>query len=132
MIEQGSFGINRNSTLGSNVARHILPQVGLGIDISLFQEKESIGLTISPREGASLQTQEKEDLSLEDSSSFWIDKEELILKSPVNGAPINYVPFSDVFRVLKDGASKIYSINTLFSGKPEKWNVETHVKEVLK
>lgn len=130
MIEQGNLEISDTLNLGSNIARRILPQTTLGINLELFQDRNSISFAISPRKGTSLQVQEKADPALEDSPLLWVDKDKLLLKSLVNGAPANYIPFSGVFRVLRDGSFRIYRFDSLFSGKPEKWSVETHLKEV--
>lgn len=131
MVEQGSFEISHNLTLGPNVARRILPQKALGIDFEFSQGAKIVSFGISPREGTSLQVPEKEDPTLEDSLLLWVDKDELLLKSPVNGVPTNPIPFGGVFRILRDGSSRIYRFDSLFSGRPEQWMVETQLRELL-
>lgn len=130
MVEQGSFEISDHLILGPNVARRILPQKALGINFELFQGAKIVSFGISPREGTSLQAPEKKDPTLENNPLLWVDKDELLFKSPVNGAPTNSIPFAGVFRVLRDGSFKTYCFDSLFSGKPEQWSVETHLKEI--
>lgn len=130
MVEQGSFEISDHLILGPNVARRILPQKVLGINFELSQGAKIVSFVISPREGTSLKVPEKENPNLEDSPLVWVDREKLLLENPINGAPSNSIPFAGVFRVLRDGSSRTYRFDSLFSGKPEQWSVETHLKEV--